>query len=538
MLFYKCDCGSISKNNKYLRKKQHKKTKKHQTYLLNQVQVPVIQEPIIQEPIIQEPIIPVRIEYIIQDIPEEQPDPESYQTSLIDNRIQLEKFIQKNLKPKEFEKKENGEVFTSMNTINEMMDKLDMDYIKQHNRSIFSEKHFKWGDICGCGIGNFSISVYYRLMKGLEYQIPDPKYRKQHIIENMLYMAELNPNNVQTCRDIFNSHGSYHMNLYKGDALTFNPVDEWKINEFDVIIGNPPFNNGGIRSPMNRQKGTENKTMWPLFVEKALGLLKKDGYLAFIHPLSWLKSTYPIHNVILDRHIIWLNLWDAPMSIKTINAAIPISVYVLQNTKNRNDLTTEVVSNLNRMKINQTSFVSLNRGHTIPLCNFHIFEKLTSFINTHNCHLDYKIKVSKSTGDKMKLPANYSINDNYMVDTYRIKEGIMVKRGLVRHIDMDKRKLIVSSKTGFRGTYIDEGKLGITGRNNGYILGDNLELIQKLLTFKISTMINNVVKYHMQLRDDHVMKFIPDLRKLNINDITEDGLYEMIGLTQDEINEL
>ena len=51
-------------------------------------------------------------------------------------------------------------------------------------------------------------------------------------------------------------------------------------------------------------------------------------------------------------------------------------------------------------------------------------------------------------------------------------------------------------------------------------------------------MINNVVKYNMELRDDHVMKFIPDLRKLNINDITEDGFYEMIGLTQDDINEL
>lgn len=75
-------------------------------------------------------------------------------------------FINGELKPKEKERKENGEVFTPLSLINEMMDKLDEVYTRDHGRSIFSEKDFKWLDNAA-GIGNFMIVVYQRLMHGL-----------------------------------------------------------------------------------------------------------------------------------------------------------------------------------------------------------------------------------------------------------------------------------------------------------------------------------------------------------------------------------
>jgi len=36
----------------------------------------------------------------------------------------------------------------------------------------------------------------------------------------------------------------------------------------------------------------------------------------------------------IDRHIIWLKLWDDSKSKGTINADIPISLYILQNIIN------------------------------------------------------------------------------------------------------------------------------------------------------------------------------------------------------------
>jgi type I restriction-modification system DNA methylase subunit len=203
------------------------------------------------------------------------------------------------LKPKEVEKKENGEVFTPIKLVNDMLDKLPTE--------VWKNKNLKWLDPC-CGMGNFPIAVYLRLMEGLKQEIPNDDDRKEHILENMIYMAELNKKNVSICRQIFDVNNYYCLNLYEGDALELDPDVEWNVEKFDVILGNPPFNKGGIRSHTGKQLGEKNETIWTKFVEKSLGLLKPNGYLAFIHPLSWLKKSHSLHNDMIDRHIILLKL--------------------------------------------------------------------------------------------------------------------------------------------------------------------------------------------------------------------------------------
>ena len=58
--------------------------------------------------------------------------------SLIDKPKELSELIDSCLKPKQKEKQENGEVFTPMCLVFEMLDNLDKHYIKEHERSIFT----------------------------------------------------------------------------------------------------------------------------------------------------------------------------------------------------------------------------------------------------------------------------------------------------------------------------------------------------------------------------------------------------------------
>ena len=176
----------------------------------------------------------------------------------------------------------------------------------------------------------------------LTYQIPNDEERKKHIIENMLYMSELNKKNVFISHQIFNMNNQYKLNLYEGDTLELNVVSEWEVavNSFDVILGNPPYNKGGIRSHTGKQLGDKNETIWTKFIEKSFEWLKPDGFLAFINPLSWLKKSHSLHNEMLEKHIVWLKLWDNSQSKGIINADIPISLYVLQNKKNTTNKTT------------------------------------------------------------------------------------------------------------------------------------------------------------------------------------------------------
>jgi hypothetical protein len=67
----------------------------------------------------------------------------------------IHKFIKHYLKPKETEKKKFGEVFTPMELVYEMLDKLDCYYFKEHNNSIFEKKHFDPAN----GMRNFMIAV-------------------------------------------------------------------------------------------------------------------------------------------------------------------------------------------------------------------------------------------------------------------------------------------------------------------------------------------------------------------------------------------
>lgn len=446
--------------------------------------------------------------------------------SLIDNPKELLELINDCLKPKEVEKKENGEVFTPMILVNEMLDKLPIE--------VWKNKNLKWLDPA-TGMGNFPIAVYLRLMEGLKDEIKDVKERKKHILENMLYMCELNKKNVLVCNQIFDINNEYKLNLYEGDTLVFKPFETFKVKQFDVILGNPPYNKGGIRSHTGKQLGEKNETIWTKFIEKAFKWLKPNGYLAYINPLSWLKKSHSLHNTMLEKHIIWMKLWDNSQSKGMINADIPISLYVLQNSLNTDKKKTEITSILKRRNLTTTSNEYLNKNYSIPLAYHSIFNKLINFIETKNLKLEYSTKTVKSTGTKTKIPLKYKLEDMLAIDTYTIKEGIMIKKATETHPDANKRKLIIANKASFNGAFIDDGKLSLTGNHKFYILGDNLELIIKMLGYKIIDIIGHYTKYGQDFLDNEAFTYLPDIRKLGIEDIDEKQFYKLIGLTQDEI---
>ena len=456
--------------------------------------------------------------------------------NLIDKPKELLELIDSCLKPKQKEKQEHGEVFTPMVVVFELLDKLDSHYFAEHGRSIFSEKNFKWFDPAS-GMGNFPVAVYLRLMEGLAEQIPDVEERKKHIIENMLYMSELNKKNVFICHQIFNVNNQYRMNLYEGDTLELNVESEWSIapNSFDVVLGNPPYNKGNIRAAQKDQSGMKSETIWNRFVDNTFKLwLKPDGYLVFINPLSWLKKSHALHNTFLEKRIIWLKLWDYIRSLSKINGKIPISLYVLQNSPN-NNRKTEIVSEIQSRRFYTTSSEYLNPKYSIPLAFHSIFNKLANFIESQNLQLEYKTKTVKSTGVKTKIPAEYTLDDMLAVDTFTIKDGVLVKPVTEHHPDANKRKLIISNKASFTGAFIDEGRLSLTGNHKFYILGENLELIEKMLRFKIMDIISHCCKYAQEYLENDAFHYIPDIRKLGLMDIGEDEFYTLIGLTPREI---
>ena len=93
-------------------------------------------------------------------------------------------------------KDEKGEVFTPVELVEEMLDTLP--------KEVWNNAELTWLDPA-TGSGVFPICVYYRLMEGLKDQIKNEKIRRRHIIEQMLYMCEIDSNNIRILEIIFNN---------------------------------------------------------------------------------------------------------------------------------------------------------------------------------------------------------------------------------------------------------------------------------------------------------------------------------------------
>ena len=83
-------------------------------------------------------------------------------------------------------------------------------------------------------------------------------------------------------------------NIIAGNSIKGNKTSGYGDQEFDIIIGNPPYIPTELLSEEDREyfanhyEGLYGKYDTSIiFVEKYLNLLKKDGFLAFILPTIW-----------------------------------------------------------------------------------------------------------------------------------------------------------------------------------------------------------------------------------------------------------
>jgi hypothetical protein len=161
-------------------------------------------------------------------------------------------------------KKEFGEVMTPLTLIKDMLSILPQD--------VWSNPNLKWLDSCN-GTGPYPIMVIYKLMNGLKDWEPDDEKRYNHIIKNMIYVGEIQPKNMFLYMNAVDPTNEYNLNIYTGSFLEkefdnhMNNV--WGIEKFDVVIGNPPY----------------NQMIDMLFLQKSYKISDK---ILYVHPSTWL----------------------------------------------------------------------------------------------------------------------------------------------------------------------------------------------------------------------------------------------------------
>jgi hypothetical protein len=157
----------------------------------------------------------------------------------------------------------------------------------------------------------------------------DDQIRSKHIIENMLFMIELNPINVAICIKIFNMiDANAKPNVNKGDFLQDSVYPDKK---FDIIVGNPPFQ---ISQEGTREGGYGGRTLWDNFIVKCLNeTLIQNGFLGFINPPPWRKPEHELWNLMTqENQLLYLHIYNKKQGHKLFHVSQRIDLYIIKKT--------------------------------------------------------------------------------------------------------------------------------------------------------------------------------------------------------------
>jgi len=440
----------------------------------------------------------------------------SNRMTVLDHPQELIAFLSQHLKPKEVEKKQNGEVFTPPELIQKKFDQLTL-----ADPSIWSDPSKKFLDPAN-GIGNYPALAYHRLMAGLAEAIPNEADRKRHILENMLYMCELTKKNVEVSRKLFDPQGVYALRLFQGSYLDLDPMAEWGVEKFDVIFGNPPY-----QPASDGKKG--GTSLWPVFVKKSMTQLQDKGFLVFVHPSLWRKPENELHDLMFGKQFHYLSIHSSQEGTKMFQAATRFDWYVLQHTPSVSPTRVRFDDGSETMLMIEPSLpFIMNRGNDVME---KIRHRSVGFLQTEmmmegHTQRDY---ISKVKRDSHPFPIVNSSSDRRGIHLVWSSKALT-------HQYVSK---VIFSNGGVVQPFYDPGRFGTT-QGGIYIGVSSEEEGRHIVRYLKSRLVSYLVaasKWSNFETNKQIFWSIPHPRELP-EQFTDEQVYAYFGLTPEEIERI
>lgn len=441
----------------------------------------------------------------------------SNRMGVLDNPQELVAFLGQHLKPKELEKKQNGEVFTPPELIQEKFNKLTL-----ADPKIWSDPTMTFLDPAN-GIGNYPALAFQRLMEGLKDAIPDESLRKKHILEKMLYMCELNKKNVEVSRKVFDPENKYKLNLFQGNYLELDTKKEWGIEKFNIIFGNPPYN-----APNKEGRATGN-TIYPQFLMKIEKEIIPGGYQVLVHPGIWRKPGHKLHDIMFGRQILYMEIHTKQEGMKLFNATTRYEWYIIKNCEPYTRTTVRFDNGETQdIFIDKSLPCLVNHGFDIWNKLF-LASKHLGCLETFCGGSEQSSKCKKARSNETPYPFVNSTNKT---------KGISIVWSKRAHPKQYNKKVIYSNNEVILPFY-DSGSFGVT-QQGLYCLVSNEEEAKKICRFLVSKLVRFIIaasKWSMFRTEYETFRYIPKPFELPDN-FTDAQVYKYFNLTPEEIGHI
>ena len=398
------------------------------------------------------------------------------------------KIINQFVKDGEVEKKKFGEVMTPITLVREMLDTLP--------KEVWSNPNLKWLDPCN-GAGTFPFVIIYKLMNGLKEWEPDTEKRYKHIIENMIYVCELQSRNVFLWLCGVDPKDEYTTNTYWGSFLD-KEFDEhmknvWGVEKFDIVVGNPPY-----QEELNTKKGSA-KPLYNIFTDKSILI---SSLVLFITPSRWFAGGKGLdafrESMISSNKIKTINHFNDASKIfgnsVEIKGGVSYFIYDLEH----NDI----------CKFNG-EFVNLNTYDIIPTSTSKVdFKLINRFINCKNLS---SICIGQSY-------SGVTSNDSRLVDNKIDDEHILcytsISKGLNKYINKNSIKKNIIGIDSWKVFTARSSTQGGEGFGKYFYIGKPYEICNQSYIVFLCKNENEAVSLKSYLSTSFVNKLL-SLRKIS-----------------------
>ena len=298
---------------------------------------------------------------------------------------------------------------------------------------------------------------------------------------------------------------------------TVNEIEQLDDMEFDVVVGNPPF------------EENERTKLWQDFVPLVNQITKENGYFSLIHPGSWKSYATPgedtlLENVFMKNNVRYLNIGTAEQYFQVnstfdwyvIEKSDPVdaSPVVTENGEFTFDINslpcvperfTKESLSITRKVIKETPELNINKIQTHHTHRDYVSNKKTQ-------DFEYPLRHTKLTSDDLKWTSK-------------------------KHSVQNQKKVLLTRSGYIRPEY-DEGSCGVT-QSALYIPVEDKEegnYIIALLQSNLYSYFRQVNKWsgfhHLYLLHE-----MPYVKGLDTNNIDEE-LYDHFNLSNGEIEEI
>jgi len=422
----------------------------------------------------------------------------------------LRQLIEKHFIPTENEKKQNAEISTPIKLVDEMLNKIPLDFWKTPKK-VFEP--------C-CGKGNFVLGIFDRFYNGLKELYPKKQERCKIIITECLYYADITHLNVFITTELIKCHAmkygnrkecKYKGNSNVGNSLELNIDEKWKIKGFDAVIGNPPYNN----------------ELWAKFVEYSIQNIIEEGYLLYVHLCNWRKPNHIVGKTMKKYDISYLKIFDIKSTFKLFNCNVRVDWYLLQKTSS--NIKTQIVDDMNT-----NYYINIKDKHFIPNNLINIINKVSN-IDKPKLNI---IRNHKIISNSKKLKEKKTETFKYSVLTNLNSKGKKIKYtdNPIKNI-YDKHKVLMSYSLHLYPFYDNE--LSSTEHIFYQIVNNKEEgyKLVKYLNSKLMKVILQSLKWIGYQTDHKIFEYLPNIIYdfNDLNDLNDDNIYQYFNLITEEI---